>query len=139
MEQLTLDSRFGKIDRQIMRVTQRKGDIGVAQAIATFTKMGYDVSIPLTESAAYDLIVDDGNGLHRVQVRYFSGKEVELRRIHSNSQGYQVKKSDTNAYDWLYILKGSGEEYLIRGCLAGRASIKPKDIDKIILGSDPAG
>jgi hypothetical protein len=41
-----------------MRETQRKGDIAVSQAIATFTKMGFDVSIPFTESAAYDLVAD---------------------------------------------------------------------------------
>ena len=35
----------------VMRQTQRKGDIAVAQAIATFTRMGYDVAVPLTESA----------------------------------------------------------------------------------------
>ena len=43
---------------RMYRETQRKGDAAVAQAIATFTKMGHDVSIPLTESAAYDLVID---------------------------------------------------------------------------------
>jgi hypothetical protein len=32
--------------------------------------MGYDVSIPLTESAAYDLVVDDGDQLARVQRKF---------------------------------------------------------------------
>src|SRR5690348_11910182 len=36
-----------------------KGDLATARAIARFTGMGFDVSIPLTESAAYDLVVDD--------------------------------------------------------------------------------
>src|SRR5437764_1501883 len=31
-----------------VRTTQRKGDMATARAIATFTAMGYDVSIPLT-------------------------------------------------------------------------------------------
>lgn len=75
-----------------MRVTQRKGDIAVSQAIATFTKLGFDVAIPVTESAAYDLIIDTYKGLKRVQVRYTSIKEVDLRRIHSNSHGYVIKK-----------------------------------------------
>ena len=69
-----------------MRDTQRKGDIAVAVAIASFTKLGYDISLPITESAAYDLVVDDNSGLHRVQVRFTSGLEVDLRRIHSNSK-----------------------------------------------------
>mgnify|MGYP001610454294 CR=1 FL=1 len=108
-----------------MRTTQRKGDIAVAQAIAKFTAMGYDVALPITESAPYDLIVDIGTKLVRVQVRYCSVREVALRRIHSNSKGYVVKKTFVNAYDWLYIYKKSGEEYLIKQCLSNRNSIVP--------------
>lgn len=108
-----------------MRTTQRKGDIAVSQAIATFTRMGWDVSIPLTESAAYDLVVDDSEKIYRVQVRFTGSHEVDLRRIHSNSTGYIVKKTIPNAYDWMYILKATGEQYLIKECLSGRRSIKP--------------
>ena len=118
-----------------MRDTQRKGDIAVTSSIATFTRLGYDVSLPITESAAYDVVVDDCTGLYRVQVRYFSGVEVELRRIHSNSRGYVIKKTKTQAYDWLYILKSSGEEYLIKQCLDGRRSIRPSSgylIERVI-------
>lgn len=110
-----------------MRTTQRKGDIAVAQSIATFTKMGYDLALPITESAAYDLLVDDMTMIHRVQVRYCSGKEVELRRIHSNSQGYVVKKTKQDAYDWLYVLMSDGREYLIPECLDGRRSVRPQE------------
>ena len=114
-----------------VRNTQRKGDIGVSQAIATFTRLGWDVSIPLTESAAYDLIVDDTDSLARVQVRYTSSDEVDLRRVHSNSTGYIIKKTIDNAYDWIYVLKSDGREYLIKQCLSGRRSIKPTDIHLI--------
>ncbi len=108
-----------------MRSTQRKGDTAVGQAIASFTRKGYDVSVPLTESAPYDLIVDSDEGIKRVQVRYSSTKDVDLRRIHSNSNGYVVKKAKKEAYDWLYILKSDGEQYLIKECLFGRRSIRP--------------
>lgn len=107
-----------------MRTTQRKGDMASAQAIATFTRLGFDVAIPLTESVAYDLLVDDGL-IFRVQVKYTSCDEVDLRNIHSNSNGYQVKKTAVNAYDWLYILHISGKEYLYKHCFSNRRSIKP--------------
>lgn len=110
-----------------MRTTQRKGDIAVAQAIAHFTRIGYDVALPLTESAAYDLIIDTGHKLKRIQVRYSSVKDVGLRRIHSNSRGYVVKKTKPKVYDWLYILKSTGEEYLIKKCLANRNAVRPKE------------
>jgi hypothetical protein len=78
-----------------VRSTQRKGDIATSRAIATFTAMGFDVSIPLTESAAYDLIADDGHQLARVQCKFASDprRQVDLRRIHSNSSGYVVKRT----------------------------------------------
>jgi hypothetical protein len=114
-----------------MRETQRKGDVAVAQAISTFTRLGYDVALPLTESAAYDLIVDTGIELVRVQVRFTSTREVGLRRIHSNSKGYVVKKMMENGYDWLYILNGNKEEFLIKKCLAGRSSIVPTAADNL--------
>lgn len=114
-----------------MRKTQRKGDIAVAQAVATFTKLGLDVLLPLTESAAYDLVVDVGGFLKRVQVRYTSIGEVDLRRIHSNSQGYVIKKTKECVYDWLYILDHEGKEYLIKQCYIGRRSVKPTEADLI--------
>jgi hypothetical protein len=116
-----------------MRETQRKGDVAVAKAIHTFTAMGYDVSKPLTESASYDLIVDTGEGLFRVQVRYWGGNRwgCDLRRVHSNAQGYVVKKTRPGAYDWLYILTGDGDEHLIRECLAGRRSIMPGESSRL--------
>ena len=106
-----------------MRATQRKGDTATAQAIATFTALGLDVSIPLTESAAYDLVVDAGNRLWRVQCKFTSGRHVDLRRIHTNSSGYVVKRIDENSYDWLYVLQPSGAEFLIQACHAGRRSL----------------
>jgi hypothetical protein len=108
-----------------MRSTQRKGDRATAQAIATFTALGYDVSIPLTESAAYDLVVDDGSDLHRVQCKFASGRQVDLRRIHSNSHGYVVKRVMPQAYDWLYVMRGDSHEFLLKQCLAGRRSVTP--------------
>lgn len=108
-----------------MRTTQRKGDTASSQALATFTRLGFDVSVPFTESAAYDLIVDVDDNLYRVQVRFCgaSNREVGLRRIHSNAQGYVVKKMADNSYDWLYVLHADGGEYLIPSCLAGRTSV----------------
>ena len=121
-----------------MRETQRKGDIAVAQAVASFTKLGFEVALPLTESAAYDLLVDTGAEIHRVQVRFTSGREVDLRRIHSNSKGYVVKKTRKNAYDWLYVLKVNGTEYLIKECLDSRRSVNPHEKYRIVPSIPPS-
>lgn len=109
-----------------MRITQRKGDIATAQAIATFTRLGYDVLVPITESAKYDLVVDTPDGLKRVQVKYSSRRDVDLRRIHSNAQGYVVKKCTEGAYDWLYVFYAAGdgfEEHLFQECFVDRRAV----------------
>lgn len=108
-----------------MRTTQRKGDIGVTRGIATFTELGYDVSLPVTESASYDFIVDDEDGLHRVQVKYSAErKDVDLRRVHSNSQGYVTKTYEKGAFDWLYVYSPLWGEYLFKDDLSGRTSVR---------------
>ena len=121
------------------RVTQKKGDRAVAQAIATFTRLGADVLFPLTESAAYDLVIDIDGSLKKVQVRFSSNKEVGLRRIHSNSKGYVVKIPKENAYDWLYVLNGEGEEFLITYSLAGRKMVTPQRKDLLTAGLSNGG
>jgi hypothetical protein len=91
--------------------------------MASFTRRGCDVSIPVTESAAYDLIVDASDGLWRVQCKFCSGREVDLRNIHSNSGGYVVKRAADGAYDWLYVLCADDSEYLLRECFVGRRAV----------------
>ena len=114
-----------------MRTTQRKGDIAVTRAILTFTEMGFDVALPITESAAYNIIVDDGIGVHRVQVRYSTGLDIELRRVHSNSKGYVVKKAKPNVYDWLFVYSPTNGQYLIKDCLSNRRGIRVGESHKI--------
>jgi len=110
-----------------MRETQHKGDIAVSQAIATFTRLGWDVSLPLTESASYDLIIDSPEGIKRVQVRYAGNGKVSLRRIHSNSKGYVVKPPKPLSYDWLYVLTGEHKEYLYKSKIPNRNALVVKD------------
>ncbi len=69
-----------------------------------------------------------GRVVEGYKVKYLSGDRVHLRRIHSNSKGYVVKPQRENAYDWLYILKKDGRQYLIDRCLA-RRSYNPREED----------
>jgi len=49
--------------------SKKQGDAGLGQAIAYFTMQGYDVALPLTDSADWDLIVEIDGELKRVQVK----------------------------------------------------------------------
>ena len=51
------------------RNTKLVGDISEARVIVALTEAGYLVSKPFGENARYDLIADDGERLHRVQVK----------------------------------------------------------------------
>ncbi len=119
----------------LVRDTQRKGDIAKAVAISTFTKAGYDVAVLLTESAAYDLVIDDGTGLYRVQVKYSINREIPLTHVHSNAKGYVVKKTAENAYDWLYVYRPGDGEFLIKKCFSNRTTYSLQETDRITEGS----
>ena len=45
------------------------GDKAVAIAIAYYTLEGYQVSVPLSDTTKYDIVVDNGVKLNRVQVK----------------------------------------------------------------------
>ena len=53
----------------IKRDTKSKGDLSELLVAVALTKAGYAVSKPLGENQRYDLIADDGERLHRVQVK----------------------------------------------------------------------
>ena len=105
--------------------------MATAQAVATFTALGFDVLLPLTESAPYDLVVDDGERLSRVQCKFSTRREVDLRRIHSNGGGFVVKPIESSSYDRLYVLRPDGSEFLIKECHSGRRSVTPQETHRI--------
>lgn len=49
--------------------SKKQGDAGLGQAIAYFTMKGYDIALPLTDSADWDLIIETEDGLKRIQVK----------------------------------------------------------------------
>jgi hypothetical protein len=53
----------------MFRNSKKQGDAGLGQAIAYFTMKGYEVALPLTDSADWDLIVEIDGELQRVQVK----------------------------------------------------------------------
>lgn len=72
--------------------TNEKGGLGEARFIHEYTKKGWKVSIPLGHDAAYDLIVDDGEKLHRVQVKSVESTEdvVLIRTERTYTSGNRI-------------------------------------------------
>lgn len=111
--------------------TKKQGDIGLGSAIAYFTSLGWTVCIPLTDSQDYDLIVDDGASLQRVQVKTTKFRphglsyEAALKTSGGNRSGKgKVKKFDPSKIELLFILTEDGTRYLIPSHdLAGNTTV----------------
>lgn len=96
----------------------RQGDIGEAQAILEYTKLGYQVSRTLFDSAKYDLIIDDGEKLQRVQVRTSTFKKpcsknawrwaVGLKQTGGNTRVNTIRHRQDNDYDILFVVVADG-------------------------------
>ena len=98
---------------------RRRGNIGIARAILYYSNLDYTVSIPLTDSQPYDLVVDIGSKLQRIQVKTVHGRdkygsyEVGLRVNGGNTRVYTSKDFDNSACDILFVAIVGGDDYAI--------------------------
>lgn len=91
--------------------TRQQGDVGVAAAVLHYTKLGYAVSIPTTESCRYDLIIDLEGKLFRVQCKTTRHKPGNSRYYYVNvatcggNQSWNKKKRllDASEFDILFV------------------------------------
>jgi hypothetical protein len=54
-------------------ITTSKGEIALLKVLLRAAEKGWPCSRPTIEGTRYDLIIDDGKILHRVQVKYANG------------------------------------------------------------------
>jgi hypothetical protein len=99
--------------------SKKQGDVGTGYAVALFNELGYIVSLPFSDNQAYDLIIDDGERLRRVQVKttrfkHVSGNfEVSLKTCGGNRSGSSIKVFDHTKVDDIFVLTSAGKCYLI--------------------------
>ena len=125
--------------------TKKQGDMGLGAAIHFFTSRGYTVGIPLTDSQDYDLIVDDGDQLGRVQVKTCSFKRrsyevnLSIKGGNRSSKG-KVKQFDATKCDFLFVITENQEKYLIPSReLVARYNLVLGPKYKKFLIKEPAG
>ncbi len=98
-----------------------QGDIGEARAIYEFVKRGWIVSKPINDKAKYDLIVDDGESIKRVQVKTSkrrdpnttNGYTINLQTKYSNANTSKRSDREEGDYDVLFALTERDEAWLI--------------------------
>ena len=83
--------------------TKNKGDLGVRFATFDLTEKGFDVLLPLTEHAPFDLVAYDRQRFFRVSVKYRAAPEgiitVNFRSIWADRHGVHVVPLDKNEVD----------------------------------------
>ena len=99
--------------------TKKKGDRGLGKALEYFTSKGYSVSIPLTDSQDYDLVIDYGEGLKSVQVKYTSyipkGKKYYNcdTKLKGGTKGSIWKRFEDMSFDFVFVQTENGICYFI--------------------------
>ena len=102
---------FTNVDTNISKL---QGNIGVARAIYEYTKKGYTVLAPLSDSSKYDLVIDNGESLLRVQVKTsrckskYGGYTVNLKTSGGNTKVNTIRKRESGDYDVLFALVEDG-------------------------------
>lgn len=97
-----------------------QGDVGMGQAIAYFTKLGYPVLLPISDSNDYDIVVDMEGVLKKVQVKTGRGfnkwnrATIGLRTLGGNqSWSGAVKTVIDTDIDFLFCYHLTAGAYLI--------------------------
>jgi hypothetical protein len=108
---------------------KRQGAIGIARAIAYYTESGCAVFVPVSDFSRYDLIVDTGERLERVEVKTSSqaSREFTLRTMGGNQSWNGVAKhlspDDCEKVFLVHTSTGVQREFDISD-LAGRSTIR---------------
>ena len=102
-----------------MSNSKKRGDAGLGAAIGYFALEGYTVLVPLTDSQSYDLVIEVNDKLSKIQVKTTIAKTrngnyvVELRTKGGNKHSEKVKHFGELDADYLFVLTGDGDRYLI--------------------------
>ena len=114
----------------VHRNSRKQGDAGLGAAIGWYTAHGYTVCVPLTDSQDYDLVVDRGDGLQRVQAKTSwyqpRGRYIVSLRTMGGNQSWSgvVKKFDADRVEALFVLTASGDKYVIPSAvLRGKSTV----------------
>ena len=105
----------------LMLTTKERGDLAVASAINFFMGSGYEVCLPIGDKKDYDIVVEKGGELFKVQIKYAglypSKNDNSCRvglRITGGNQSYSTaKKYKDDSFDYLFVYTAKNERYFI--------------------------
>lgn len=111
--------------------SKEKGNLALASAIKYYTDKVCPVSIPMSESTTYDLVVDKNKILYKIQCKYVGCKNkrnkfsVPLRVLGGNQSYHTAKYYNIGDFDILFVQTSDGDMYEIPADIAlkNRSSI----------------
>lgn len=113
--------------------TTFRGDVAEAIAAASLIELGYGVSRPLSNGLPYDLIADDGQKLHRIQVKHGVMRYGTLRGRMVSSKYHRSQRASIDyigRVDWILVVWPE-----TRRCFV----VRPDEVaDTIVLRVEPS-
>jgi hypothetical protein len=107
----------------MFRNSKKQGDAGLGQAIAYFTMKGYEVALPLTDSADWDMIVEIDGKLNRVQVKTSSQlSESGIMMFNANVNGSNMWSTTKKS-----IQEQSWDLLFLHHLITGKQALIPKE------------
>jgi len=88
--------------------TKDKGDETEVKILEELISAGYSVSIPFGDNDKYDLVVDDGSALYRIQCKTAWENKAETIRFNTHSQTTRAGAYHENTYH------GEVDAFLVR-------------------------
>ncbi len=113
MEQIGITYPSGKQNNTVGR-----GTIGLAKAISFFCSKHYIVSLPVSDNQPYDLIVDDGNKVSKVEIKTSTAVSkkgdnvVTLKKCRHNKTRNKITPISAKDCDLIFVYTSAGETYL---------------------------
>lgn len=99
--------------------TKHKSDSAVGQAIGYYTSLNFEVLLPIGDKRPYDLVVDNGEKLIKIQSKFTSEKRtsgsyrVELRVTGGNKSRNTRALYNDGDFDFLFVYTDDGQKYHI--------------------------
>lgn len=93
----------------------QQGNVGMCYAMAYYSKLGWTISVPITDSQDYDIIVDTGEDLFKVQIKTtnYLDDGVYSCSLRTSTRAGDIKDFENNSSNLLFVLTGSGDCYSI--------------------------
>lgn len=98
-----------------------KGNIALGRCIQYFTSLGFTILLPLNDAQDYDLAIDNGNTIDRIQVKYTTQKQPSgyytcklytCGHKDANGKSYE-KPTNYEKIDYFWFSNELNEDWLI--------------------------